>query len=130
MPRFLVEPGERVEDCEAGARSSFGVIVMGLRIAEERHHAIAQIFRDVPVETRNRLRRRAQVSRYRLPPFLGIELRRDSGRAHEVAEQHGEMPPFARQPGVSRFRLRLDWRRVVERGRALRAESGPGWIVE
>ena len=32
-----------------------------------------------------------------LPPFLGIELGGDLGRADQIAEQHRQMPPLALQ---------------------------------
>src|SRR5271155_2366617 len=69
---------------------------MGLRPAEVRHHAVAQVFRDVPAESSDRFRRRAMVPGDVLAPFLGVQLRRHRGRAHEVAEQHRQMPPLPR----------------------------------
>ena len=75
--RLLVEVGDGVENCEARARGTLSIVVMRLRIPEVSHDPVAEIFRDVPIETGYRFGRYAMIARHRLAPFLGIELRRD-----------------------------------------------------
>src|SRR5215472_15062024 len=62
-------------------------------IAEERHHAVAQVLGDVSVESGDRIGGRAMVPGHSLAPFLGIELRRDLSGADQSAEQHRQMAP-------------------------------------
>jgi hypothetical protein len=47
---------------------------MRFRIAEEGHHAVAEIFGNVTAEARYRFRGYTVVAVDRLAPFLGIEL--------------------------------------------------------
>ena len=93
--RLLVELRYRVEDREARARGALGVVVVGLGIAEERHHAVAEVFRDMAAEALDRLRRRAMVAGDDLAPFFGVELAGNLGRADQVAEKHRQMAPLA-----------------------------------
>ena len=98
--RMFVELRDRVEDREARAGGAFGVVVVRLGPAEIGHHPVAEILRDVAAEAGDRFRRRAMVPGDDLAPFLGIELRRDRGRADQVAEQHRQMPPLATGAGA------------------------------
>jgi hypothetical protein len=95
MSGLLVELRDFIEDREARADGTLAIVVVGLRIPEERHHAVAQIFCDVAVEARNRSRSGAMIASHRLAPLLGVELTGDRGRAHQVAEQHRQMPPLS-----------------------------------
>ena len=96
MRGVFVELRDRVEDREARACSTFGVVVVRLGTAEICHHAVAKVLRDMAAEALDRLRRRAMVLANDLAPFFGIELAGDLGRADEIAEQHRQMPPLAR----------------------------------
>ena len=71
----MVEFRSRVEDRESCACGALGVVVMRLGPAEIRHDAVAEVFGDVPAESRDRFCCRAMVSRDYLAPFLGIKLR-------------------------------------------------------
>jgi len=95
MARLLVELGNRVEDREARACRTLSVVVMRLRVPEVSHDPVAEIFRDVPIEPGYRFGGDAMVARHSLAPFLGIELSGDCRGAHEVAEQHRQVPPLA-----------------------------------
>jgi len=66
-----------------------------LRIAEERHHAVAQELGDVPAQARYRVGGCAMVSGDRIAPFLGIELRGYRCGSNQVAEQHRQMTPLS-----------------------------------
>ena len=56
---------------------SFGVVIVGLWPAEERHYTIAEILGDVTAETVDRVCRDALIPTHRLSPFLGVEPGRD-----------------------------------------------------
>ena len=74
MAGLLVELGDRVEEREARARGTFGVVVMRGRPTEIGHYAVAEILGDVAIKAGNRLGGRAMVARDRIAPFLRIEL--------------------------------------------------------
>src|SRR5260221_7232606 len=63
-----------------------------------------------------------------LPPFLGIELRGDLGRADKVAKQHRQMPSLALW-NVEGFSLHANRRGALERGGALRAKPRLGNVI-
>jgi hypothetical protein len=68
---------------------------MRLRDAEETHQAIAEKLVDVSPEAGDRSRGCLLIP-FRDPmPLFGIEARGDRGRADQVAEQRGYLPPFA-----------------------------------
>ena len=79
MRGVFVELRNRVEDREARARCTFSVIIVGLGIAEECHHTVAEVLGDMPAEALDGLRRRAMVLADDLPPLFRIKLRRESG---------------------------------------------------
>src|SRR5712692_10084496 len=114
-PRLFAELRDRVEDCEAGARSALRVIVVRLGPTEIGHYAVAEILRDVAAEARYRLGSSAMIPRDRLAPFLGIELSGKRGRADQVAEEHRQMSPLARK-FFARFRSCWNERTVEWRG--------------
>ena len=68
------------------------IVVVGLGIAEEGHHAVAKVLRDMPAEAFDCLRRRTMVLADDLAPLFGIEMASYLGRADEIAEQHRQMP--------------------------------------
>jgi len=74
---LFVELGDSLENREASTRRALGVIVMGLGITEESHHAVAQIFRDMAAVPNDRFRRRAMVRGNGGAPVLGIHASRD-----------------------------------------------------
>ena len=96
MRGVLVELRYCVEDREAGARSTLGIVVVGLGTAEISHHAVAEVLGDMPAEALDCLRRRAMVLADDLAPLFGIEMAGNLGRADEIAEKHRQMPPLAR----------------------------------
>jgi len=94
MPGLPVEIYDRIQNREARARSPLGIIVMRSGPTEISHDPVAEILRDVAVETRDRFGGCAMIPRDGLAPLLGVELSRDRGRADDVAEQHRQMPPL------------------------------------
>jgi hypothetical protein len=95
MPDLPVKIGYSLEDRQAGAGSALRIVVMGFRVAEECHNAIAEILRDMAAEMLDGLRRRAMIFDDDFAPLLGIEMAGDLGRADQIAKQHRQMPPLA-----------------------------------
>ena len=86
----------RVEDCEARARGTFGIVVMCLGTAEVRHHAVAKVLRDMAAETLDCLRRRAMVFADDLPPLLRDQDGWRSRSSRPDRKKYRQMPPLAR----------------------------------
>ena len=125
VPRQFVELRDGVENRQARARRALRVVVVRRRPAEVRHQAVAQVLRDVPLVAGDRRRRRTMKAGQALPPFLRVNLRRDPRRAHQVAEQHRQMPPLPGQ-GLAL----LAGRGAVQRRSALGTEPGLRKIFE
>ena len=83
----------------------------------------------MPAETFYGLRRRAMVLVDDFAPLLGIEMAGDLGRADQIAEKNGQMPPLASW-AVTCQRLRTTRRGSIEWRSALRAELSFGWVLE
>src|SRR5229473_3040140 len=58
---LLVELDDRVEEREARARRALGVVVVRRRPTEVSHDTVAEIFRDVAIEARDRFGGRAMI---------------------------------------------------------------------
>ena len=95
MRGVLVEFRYGVEDRQARARSTLGVVVVRLGTAEVCHHAVAKVLRDMPAEALDCLRRRTMVPGDDLPPLFRIEMAGDLGRADQIAEKHRQMAALA-----------------------------------
>ena len=67
---------------------------MRLGIAKIDQQAIAQVLGNVPVEALDDLCRGGLVGSYHLTVVFGVQLPGETGRVHQVAEQHGELPAF------------------------------------
>src|SRR5262245_12808491 len=131
VARLLVGLCDRVEDCEACARGSLGIVVVRRWPTEVSHHPVAEIFRHVAIEAYNRFGGSAMVAGDCLSPFLRVQLSSDRGGANQVTEQHRQMAPLAS------YRARLNGRRLgdgaargsAERRAAISAEFCARCIV-
>src|SRR5207245_2159195 len=112
----VVQLSHRVEKGEPPAHRPLGVVLVRLGVAEVDEQAVAQVLRDMAAKAGHGLGGSALVLRGDLPPVLGVELPGDGGRADEVAEEDGELPPLA---------LR---RRPSERGPTVAAEPLAGLV--
>ena len=97
---------------QAGSPGSLRVIFMRLGIAKIDQQAIAQVLGNVPVEALDDLCRGGLVGSYHLTVVFGVQLPGETGRVHQVTEQHGE-PRRSASGGAVR------WRRVRPAGVAL-----------
>src|SRR5215472_7982201 len=75
-----VEAGYGFRDLQTGAHRSFGIVLMGDRKAEIGQHAVAQVFREKPVEPPNHLSRAPMVGPQHPAQLFGIETRRQDRR--------------------------------------------------
>ena len=95
MRGVLVKFRYCLEDREACARGTLRIVVVGLGIAEECHHAVAEVLRDMAAKAFDCLRRRTMVLANDLSPLFRIKMASYLGRADEIAEQHRQMAALA-----------------------------------
>ncbi len=89
--RARVELRDDSGDVETRSDRPFGVFLMGAREAEIGQHAVAHELGDEAVVARDRARTGVLIGANDLAHVLGIEPRRQRGRADEVAEHDGEL---------------------------------------
>ena len=98
-------PFDLFNDRQSGAHGTFGIILVRLRMSEEREHPVAEIFHDVAAEAGDGARCGQMVPRDEVTPLFRIELLRERRRADKVAEQDGQLTPLALRRGCCSARL-------------------------
>jgi hypothetical protein len=120
-----------VDDGEPSSHRPFSVVLMRLRIAEIDQHPVTHVLGDKAGVPGDGLGDGAVIGGNYLAQILGIEPRRQCGRADQVAEHHRQLPPL----GAIRGRV---WRRCCrlwsgyfsDRPAAAPAEPCGGLVLE
>ena len=101
LPAFLcVELGKRALDRERGPHRALGVVLLRLRIAEERHQPVAELLQHVAAKPSHRRRRLIEIGVDEVAPVLRIELRGEARRADKIAEHDRDRTAFGRRKKV------------------------------
>ena len=116
---LAVQLGQRALDRQRRPRRALGVVLLRHRIAEQRHQPVAELLGDMAAHFCDRRRGGIEIGADEVAPLLGIELRGNAGRTHQIAEHHREIAALA--AGFDRNR---GWRRR-NRGRDRRLHDGP-----
>ena len=119
---FDIEAADRVDCAQPCSHRPLGVVLMRLRIAEIDQHAVAHVPGNEAVEPRDHLGDRTMICRDHLTQILGVQPRREWGRADQVAEHHGQLPAL----GVGWRRCVLSPCRPAHRGGARRSRRAIG----
>ena len=93
-PRRL-KPADGLDEREARPHRPLGVVLVRLRPAEIGQHAVAHELGDVAVEAQDLARDGVLVGADDLAHVLGIERRRQRGRADQIDEHHGQLPALS-----------------------------------
>ena len=80
------EVSERALDGEGRAHGPLGVVLLRVRIAEQRHQPVAEFFQDVAAEARHRRRGPVEIGPDRIAPVFRVEPRRERRRTDQIAE--------------------------------------------
>ena len=83
-----VEVGKRTLDRQRRPHSALGVILLGLRIAEEGHQAITELLQHMAAKPGHRCRSFIEIGAHEIAPVLGVELGGELRRADEIAEHY------------------------------------------
>jgi hypothetical protein len=86
----------RVDQRESAAHRAFGVVLVGLWIAEIGKHAIAHVLSDEPAKRADHLRAAVMIGTHDLSHVLGVQPSRECRRTHEVAEHDRQLAAFSR----------------------------------
>ncbi len=89
-----VEVGKRALDRERRAHGALGVVLLRLRIAEERHQPVAELLQHMTAKIGHRRRSLVEIGVDEVAPVLGVQLRGEARRADEIAEHHRDRPTF------------------------------------
>jgi hypothetical protein len=85
-----VEFGESALNGERGAHRALGVVLLRVRIAEQGHKTVAELFQHIAAKSSHRLRSLIEIGPDEIAPILRVELGREARRVDEVAEHHGD----------------------------------------
>ena len=80
------------------------IVFMRLWVAKVDQQTISKVLRNMPLVALNHLGRRLLIGPHDGPEVFRVKLPREHRRAHQVAEQHGQLPPFGLAGTVDRLR--------------------------
>ena len=83
-----VEVGERALDGERGPHGALGVVLLRLRIAEQRHQPVAELLQHMAAKIGHRRRSFVEIGVDEVAPVFGVQLCGEARRADEIAEHH------------------------------------------
>ena len=101
---LAVQFGKRALDRERRPHRALGIVLLRHRIPEQHHQPVAELLGDLAAHFRHRRRGGIEIGADQVAPLLGIELRGNASRIHQIAEHHREIPALA---GWARPRRRL-----------------------
>jgi hypothetical protein len=90
-------PGARADSlhlcdgCQASPDSALRVVLMCYRIAEEDENSVAHVSGDEPFKACHRIGHSAAIRTDQTAKILRVETGRQTRRAHEIAEHHGQL---------------------------------------
>jgi len=85
-------------DAETGSHRPFRVVLVGVRIPEVDQEPVPHVSRDHPPEVLHDLVGRFLISAQQIAQLFGIEPPGQLGRAHQVTEHDGHLPPLSFAP--------------------------------
>jgi hypothetical protein len=102
-----VDRTHRIHDRQARPDGALRVVLARIGPPEIDELAVTQLFRHMAAPPLDGGARSPLVLSDDVPPLLGVELQRESRRADEIAEEHGELAALARRVcgvGLTRWR--------------------------
>ena len=107
-----IQGGDGLDNAQAGVHRAPGIVFMGCGVAKIDQQPIAEILGDMALVVLNDLGRGLLVGAHHRAQVFGVELAGELRGAHQVTEQHRELPPFRlrgradRRCGQHRHRIR------------------------
>ena len=100
-----VQGAHGLDQFQPGPDRPLGLVLVRPGPAEVGEHAVAHVFGDVAAPALDHLGAGAVIGPDQGTHVLGIEPRRKRGRADEIDEQHGQLPPLRLGGGRSHVRV-------------------------
>ena len=91
-----VEVGERALNGERGAHRAFGVVLLRLRVAKERHQPVAELLQHMAAQTGHRCLCFVEVGADEIVPIFRVETGRKASRTDEIAEHDSDRAALSR----------------------------------
>ena len=89
-----VDLDKRALDREGRAHRALGVVLLRVRIAEQRHQPVAELFQHMAAEPGHRRRGFVKIRVDEGAPVLGVKFRGEARRTDKIAEHHGDRTAF------------------------------------
>ena len=91
--RAGVQQPHHLDDAQACAGGSLGIVFVGLRKTEVDQQSVPEMLGNMPVVSLDDLRSSGLIGFYDVPEVFGIELAGKARGVHQVAEHHRELAP-------------------------------------
>ena len=108
-PAGVSSPASASIERKPGPDRPLGLVLVRLRPAEIGEHAIAHVFGDVPAPALDHLGAALLIGADDATHVLGIEPRGQLGRADQIDEHHGQLPPLGFRYPPRRITNAFDW---------------------
>jgi hypothetical protein len=108
-----------LDECHARVHRPLCIVFMRLWVAKVDQQTIPEVLRNMPLVALNHHSRSLLIGPHNGPEVFRVKLPREHCRAYQVAEQHGQLPPFGLVGPADRLRCcpgdvrRRGWMAVV-----------------
>ncbi len=99
-----IQGGDGLDNAQAGVHRPPGIVFMGRGVAKIDQQPIAEVLGDMARVVLDDLGRGLLVGAHHRTQVFGVELARELRGAHQVAEQHRELPSFRLRRAVGHRR--------------------------
>ena len=101
-----IQPLDGLDEFHARVHRPLRIVFMRLWVAKVDEQPIPEVLRNMPLVALNHHGRSLLIGPHNGPEVFRVKLPREHRRAHQVAEQHGQLPPFGLAGGPPQMRSR------------------------
>ena len=94
---LALEFAKRPQDRERRAHRTFGVVLLRLGVAEQRHQPVAELLQHMTAKIGHRSRSLVEIGVDEVAPVLGVQLRGEARRADEIAKHDSDRAALGRE---------------------------------
>jgi hypothetical protein len=99
-----IQPPDSLDEFHARVHRPLRIVFMRLWVAKVDQQTISEVLRNMPLVALNYRGRSLLIGPHDSPKVFRVKLPREHRRAHQVAEQHGQLPPFGLVGPADRLR--------------------------
>ena len=99
-----IQPPDGLDEFHARVHRPLRIVFMRLWVAKVDEQPIPEVLRNMPLVALNHHGRSLLIGPHNGPEVFRVKLPREHRRAHQVAEQHGQLPPFGLVGTADRLR--------------------------